>query len=325
LLKLGFLVREQAQLESLHRTSVVVFDKTGTLTEGNVVVEGIAWRGEPRPDLLPLVLAAEQGSEHPIARAIRHHLVEQGVREAPGGAVTDLPSQGRSLLPPDAREPFVVGRGSLFTDRFEVAALSPRHGVAWFGHAGRAEGCFLVSDRLRPGAKEVVAFLRESGLEVEILSGDRQSVCDGIAADLGIATARGGISLDEKVAYIESLERRGRRVAYVGDGTNDALAMAAASASIAIAGATDEALAASGFVLLRPDLAALPALFRLGHKLHRIVRGNYIWAFGFNGLFIPVAAAGYLTPLFASLLMLLSSTAVLLNSLRLSRRRAGGS
>jgi len=290
------------------------------LTEGNVVVEGIAWRGGPRPDLLPLVLAAEQGSEHPVARAIRHHLVEQGVREAPGGAASDLPSQGRRLLPPGDREPFLVGSGSLFADRFEVAALSPRHGVAWFGHAGHAEGCFLVSDRLRPGAAQMVAFLRGSGLDIEILSGDRQPVCDGIAAELGIATARGGISLDEKVAHIESLERQGRRVAYVGDGTNDALAMAAASASIAIAGATDEALAASGFVLLRPELAALPALFRLGHKLHRIIRGNYLWAFGFNGLFIPVAAAGYLTPLFASLLMLLSSTAVLLNSLRLSRR-----
>jgi heavy metal translocating P-type ATPase len=321
LLKMGFLVREQGQLEALHRTDIVVFDKTGTLTEGNVVVEGIAWRGEPRPDLLARVLAAEQGSEHPIARAIRHHLVEQGIVEASGGTVGDLPGQGRRLLPPGAHEPFLVGRSSLFADGFEVPGLSPKHGLAWFGPAGRAEGCFLVSDRIRAGAGAVVAFLRDTGLKVELLSGDRQSVCDGIAAELGIATARGGVSLDEKVAHIRALGRQGHHVTYIGDGTNDALAMAAASASIAIAGSTDEALAASGFVLLRQELAALPTLFRLGHRLHRIIRGNYLWAFGFNGVFVPVAAAGYLTPLFASLLMFLSSTAVLLNSLRLSRRR----
>jgi Cu2+-exporting ATPase len=161
--------------------------------------------------------------------------------------------------------------------------------------------------------------LRGAGLELELVSGDRPETTEWAASELGIATAQGGLSLDDKVALVRQRRAGGDEVGFVGDGTNDALAMSEASVSIAVARASDEALGASGFVLLGGKLGALPTLFTVGRKLRRVVVQNYLWAFGFNLAFVPVAAAGKLAPLAAMALMLLSSTAVLLNSLRMSR------
>ncbi|HEX7599667.1 MAG TPA: HAD-IC family P-type ATPase, partial [Polyangia bacterium] len=318
LLGRGFLVRDPGQLQRLPKGTTVVFDKTRTLTEGELGLVALSWRDRNRDELLPLVLAAEQHSAHPVAQALRGWLAERGVEPAQlSASVEDLPGQGRRLRLPQGL--FLVGSSSLFPERFKIANLPASHTLVWFGHAGRAEGCFQLTDRLRAGAAEMVQRLHQGGLRVELLSGDRQEVCDHLAAELGADRATGEATLEAKVRHVQNLRENGQRVVYVGDGTNDALAMSEASVSVAIAGSTDEALSASGLVMLHARLESLPELFATARRLHRVVRENYLWALGFNGLFVPVAAMGLLTPLAAMLLMLLSSTSVLLNSLRLRR------
>ena len=214
-----------------------------------------------------------------------------------------------------------VGNATLFRSPFAPADLGARHTAIWFGVNEQAEGCFLLSDPLAPGAAAAMASLRDAGLDLELVSGDRHATTEWAAAELGIGAAQGDLSLEDKVALVRARQADGGAIAFVGDGTNDALAMSEASASIAVARATDEALAASGFVLLGGKLGSLPALFAIGRKLRRIVVENTLWAFAFNVAFVPVAAAGKLVPLAAMALMLVSSTAVLLNSLRMRRAK----
>ena len=310
LLRKGVLVREPAQLERLHRVSRVVLDKTGTLTSATMRVERLAWRETEHAELLPAVLAAEHGASHPVAEAIGAYLrAERRITaELPAPEPQALLGMGRRLTLPQAE--LAVGSARLFRDPFVPAELAARHTAVWFGLDGRAEGCFLLSDPLASGAAAAVAALRGAGLELELVSGDRPETTEWAASELGIATAQGGLSLDDKVALVRQRRAGGDEVGFVGDGTNDALAMSEASVSIAVARASDEALGASGFVLLGGKLGALPTLFTVGRKLRRVVVQNYLWAFGFNLAFVPVAAMA---------LMLLSSTAVLLNSLRMSR------
>jgi P-type E1-E2 ATPase len=293
-----------------------VFDKTGTITDGIMSVEALAWRDEPRPDMLSLVLAAEEGSVHPIAQALRAYLAPRDLPPPPPNLeIEDLPGQGRVVRA--AGEPFRVGAASLFDSPFEPRNVTPRHTAVWFGSGRQAAGCFLITDGIKDDARDVARGLREMGYELEMLSGDRQEVCDWVAQEMGFGGVRGGVSLEEKVEHVRARRAAGAEVAFVGDGTNDALAMSEATTSVALARSTDEALSASGFVMRHGRLGRLLDLFAAGRKLRRVVGLNYLWAFGFNAVFIPVAAAGKLLPLVAMLLMLLSSAGVLLNSLRM--------
>jgi P-type E1-E2 ATPase len=255
---------------------------------------------------------------HPVAQAIRAHLGADAARDAgPLPEIRDLGGQGRAAEVEGGE--LVVGSAALFEDRFEPAEPAPGCSAVWFGYDRRAAGCFLLTDSIRPEAAGAVAELGRLGLELELVSGDRKSVTESVAAAVGIGRAAGGMTIEDKVERMRELSRAGAAVAFVGDGTNDALAMAEGAASVAVGGATDEALSASGFVELHGGLAGLPRLFALGRRLSRVIRANYVWAFAFNTLFIPVAALGRLVPLAAMALMLVSSAAVLLNSLRLRR------
>jgi len=316
LLRRGILVKEPLQLERLHRTGQIIFDKTGTITDGNMSVEALQWRDAPRPEMLPLILAAEEGSVHPIAQALRAHFAKRGIEPAAGPhEIEELPGQGRLLRGGD--EPFRIGSAGLFSGPFKPAGVTPRHTAVWFGFGSEAAGCLLVTDGIKPDARATAEGLRDLGLGMEILSGDRQEVCDWVAREMGINQAAGGVSLEEKVEYVRRRREAGVEIAFVGDGTNDALAMGEACSSVALARSTDEALSASGFVMRQGQLLRLVDLFATGRKLHGVIRLNYFWAFVFNTIFIPVAAAGRLTPLTAMLLMLVSSAGVLLNSLRM--------
>ncbi|RJO64531.1 MAG: cation-translocating P-type ATPase [Myxococcales bacterium] len=317
LLKRGILVKDAVQLEELNRVGRVVFDKTGTLSEGRMSVERLVWRGPPQPALLPLVLAAEAGSGHPVAAALRQHL-EAHAAVLPEGEIIDKPGEGRLLQMADRT--FTVGSAGLFEEAFTPDGADERHTLVWFGENGRAAGCFVIADALRREAKEALGRLASDGLKLELISGDRQAACDWAARSLGVPQVRGGATLDDKVLRMAELKRAGETAAFVGDGTNDALAMSAATVSVALAKSTDEALAAAGFILLHGDLKALPDLFAAGRRLTHVIRWNYVWAFAFNTLFIPVAALGELLPVAAMALMLVSSTAVLLNANRLRRR-----
>ena len=321
LLRSGVVVTDLAQLEDIHQLRRLVFDKTGTLTEGEMGVDELIWFAEPEPDLPAQLFAAEVGSRHPVARAICEHLLRErtAAREA-GAEASDIP--GGRELEVDGRR-LRLGSQALFTSAALPAAARQHHTVVWFGYDGAAAGCFLLSDRIRKEARAILAALAASGCEADLVSGDRAEVATWVADQLGITRHRGGVSLEEKRTHIAELDRAvPGGVAYIGDGTNDALAMGEARVSIAVGRASDEALRASGIVLTSGDLRALPGLIDLGRFLHKVVRNNYLWALLFNAVFIPIALAGYLTPFTAMLLMLASSVIVLGNSLRL-RRRSG--
>ncbi len=312
----GTLVRDSGALERIGRVQTVIFDKTGTLTEGRLEVERIVWTEGERTDWLPVVLALEAGATHPVARSIHAHLTALQIEPTKlTGPVEDVPGRGRATML-DGRRVAVGARG-LFPDAPSPAGAADRQTLVWFGFCDEPAGCLLLGDVLRGDAPETVHQLQRLGLAVEILTGDRQPVADQVRAALGARAARGGVSLEEKVTLVGRRAAGGEPILYVGDGTNDALAMREATASVSLACSTDEALTAASFVATHGRLTDVPLLVLTGRKLARVVRTNYLWAFGFNGLFVPVAAAGWLTPLLAMLLMVLSSATVLTNSLRL--------
>lgn len=321
LLKHGMLVKEPVQLDALANTDCVIFDKTGTVTEGEMEVDKLVWRGDHDEFMLTNTLIAERGSNHPVAGAIRSYLLERNATDLgdTAAAVEDLPGQGRRTELSNGK--FSIGSASLFEDLFEPEEMTIRHTSVWFGLDGRASGCFLITDKIKTDAESAIGEIKALGLNVELISGDRQAVTDHVAGEIGINDATGDVTTDEKVDIVKNHIQKKNKVAFVGDGTNDAMAMAESGVSVALAKSTDEALAASGFVVLKGNLKSVPKLFKIGRKLARVIRANYVWAFAFNTLFIPVAALGYLVPLAAMLLMLLSSTAVLLNSLRLRNQQ----
>lgn len=319
LLKKGFLVNEVNILEVLPKINHVIFDKTGTLTQGSMSVDQLVFEDAQDAVLLQAVRVAEASAAHPAAEAIRARLSEMGIAASPNetATVTDLPG-GRAAVFSDRT--LTVGNASLFNNPFTPQGLSPAHTAVWFGWDRRASGCFLLTDKIKAHAKETVSDVKALGMTCALLSGDRSEVARFVAAEVGIDTATGGASIEDKIAVVDAECKKGKFVAYVGDGTNDAEAMSRAHVSIAPAKSTDEALSAAGLIALRGDIAHLSEVFTLGRKLAGISKQNYFWAFAFNTLFIPVAALGKLVPLAAMLLMLLSSGAVLLNSTRLKRQ-----
>ncbi len=317
LLRKGFLVKELEQLDTLAATDHVIFDKTGTVTRGAMTVTRIAWAGAPDQDLLRQVRRAEQSSGHPVAEAIRARLSNQETEETDTDepVIRELPGSGR-IVELGGRT-LTIGNASLFDDPFLPEETGSHQTAVWFGYDRRAAGCFLLTDEIRPSAEAAVRGLSELGISTELVSGDRAAVTERVAAAVGIPSARGDASIEDKVAAVRSHLAAGRTVAFVGDGTNDAIAMSESHVSIALARSTDEALSASGLVAVHGDLEHLHDVFRAGRRLAAVVKQNYLWAFGFNTLFIPVAAMGELVPLAAMGLMFLSSVTVLLNSLRL--------
>ncbi|GAB4298262.1 MAG: cation-translocating P-type ATPase [Myxococcota bacterium] len=317
LLKRGVLVKEPLQLESLNKVALILFDKTGTLSEGNMSVEEMIWLSESKPEYLTLIAHSEAASPHPIAHAIRLYLREKSLdalSQPPIHRAEEIPGKGRILDTDEGR--FYVGAASLFDNPLTPPQASPLHTLVWFGFERKADGVFLITDRLKEDGKEAIEELIGDGFRIALISGDRREVCERVGSELGIGEVRGDLSLDDKREIVRVEKARGGAIAFVGDGTNDALAMSEADISIAVAKSSDEVLTASGFVILAGNLKLIPLLFKLGGRLSRIIHSNYLWAFSYNTLFIPVAAMGELTPLTAMILMLISSTTVLINSLR---------
>ncbi|MCF7552636.1 cation-translocating P-type ATPase [Pseudonocardia sp. WMMC193] len=309
--QLGIFLKGARALESTHAVDTVVFDKTGTLTEGRMEV--VAVRGTD-PDLLRLAAAVETASEHPIAAAI--------VRAAPQGlptvsGFTALPGLGaRGTV--DGRE-VLLGRPSLLSDR-GIPVPSEYVGatvvVAW---DGEARGAIEVTDRVRDSAAAAVAALRRLGLTPVMVTGDNPRTAHAVAAQVGIDEVVAEALPEDKVAEVRLLQAAGRSVAVVGDGINDAAALAAADLGIAVGRGTDAAIEAADVVLGRDDLLVVADAIALARRTHRTIRANLVWAFGYNVAALPLAVAGLLSPLVAGAAMALSSVFVVSNSLRLRK------
>jgi Cu+-exporting ATPase len=332
--QLGILIKGPEVLESTRRADTVVLDKTGTVTSGQMtLVEVHPAPGVAAEEALRLAGAAEDASEHPIARAIARGAAE---RAGPLPPVEDFTSlQGLGVEAVVEGHAVLVGRGELLERRglplpaglAEAGAAAGRLGhtavaVAW---DGAARAVLVVADTARPTSAAAVARLRGLGLAPVLLTGDNPAAARSVAGQVGIDRVVAGVLPAGKLEVIRRLQAEGHVVAMVGDGVNDAAALAQADLGLAMGGGSDVAIQASDLTLVRGDLLAAADAIRLARRTLRTIKGNLFWAFAYNVAALPLAAAGRLNPMIAGAAMGCSSIFVVTNSLRLRRFRGEGS
>ncbi|WKU03907.1 cation-translocating P-type ATPase [Micromonospora sp. HUAS LYJ1] len=325
--QLGILIKGPEVLESTRQVDTVVLDKTGTVTTGRMTLVDVRpAEGQDRAELLRLAGAVEAGSEHPIARAVAAGAAEAGeLPPVTGFAATE----GLGVTGTVDGHDLVVGRPRLLRERgldvpgevvravAEAEAAGRTAVVA--GWSGRARGVLAVADVVRPGSREAVAGLRALGLTPVLLTGDNATVAQAVAAEVGIDRVTAEVLPTDKVDAVRRLQAQGHTVAMVGDGINDAAALAQADLGLAMGTGTDVAIEASDLTLVRGDLTAAVDAIRLSRRTLAVIRGNLFWAFAYNVAALPLAAAGLLNPMIAGAAMAFSSVFVVANSLRLRR------
>lgn len=306
----GVMVRDGAAMERLAEADSVLFDKTGTLTFGQPVLSNA---GQIAPDMLALAASLATGSTHPLSRALALHAQVPQMRF---DAVTEVPGCGIEAKQGDVtwrlgrREWAVIGN-----DPESVGT------EAVLGRNGEIAALFTFADRLRPEAAEAVSRLKQAGLGLEILSGDRRGAVSHVAASLAIPDWRAALLPQEKLARIKALADGGRKALMVGDGLNDAPALQAAHVSMAPATAADIGRNAADFIFLRDSLSAVPKAISVARRSARLIRENFAIAIAYNIIAVPLAILGYVTPLIAALAMSGSSVLVVANAMRLMRDR----
>lgn len=325
----GILIKGGEALETAGKVDVVVLDKTGTVTVGEPSVTDVVSVGAlTEEELLGLAASAEGGSEHPVGQAMVRAargmklLVERpsGFEAVPGMGVKATVGKRRIL----------VGNRSLL-EREKVSAGQAEMAASELEGKGRtsmivavdeqAAGVIAVADTLKPGARDAVGFLKGAGLRVVMLTGDNAKTAKAIASEAGIDEVVADVLPSQKSASVKNLKSAGHVVAMVGDGINDAPALAAADLGIAIGSGTDVAIETAGIVLMKSDLQDVGAAIRLSKATMGKIRQNLFWAFAYNTILIPIAATGYLNPILAGVAMALSSVSVVTNSLLLNRTK----
>ena len=310
--QLGVLIKEPQVLETVGGIDTVVLDKTGTVTTGAMTVGDVqAEPGEDPETVLARAAAVESASEHPVAAAVVAEARKRGLSVAP---VTDF-----------ANDPGTGVRGVVDGLAVQVARASDDDGrtsvaVSW---DGRQRGVIRLADAVKPTSAEAIAELKAMGITPMLLTGDNQAVASRVAAEVGIAPQDviAGVLPSQKADAIAALQTKGRRVAMVGDGVNDSVALATADIGMAMGTGTDAAIEAGDITLVRGDLRTVPTALRLSARTLRTIKQNLVWAFGYNVAAIPLAALGLLNPMIAGAAMAMSSVLVVTNSLRLKRFR----
>ncbi|GAA1513114.1 heavy metal translocating P-type ATPase [Sphaerisporangium rubeum] len=326
---LGILIKGPEVLESTRRVDTVVLDKTGTVTEGRMtLVETVPAAGEDPAEILRLAGALEHASEHPIAQAVARAAADAGPLPVPEdftnveGLGVQGVVDGHAVL---AGRPRLLAEWSQpFPPELERAVAqahaTARTAVA-VGWDGRARGVLVVADTVKPTSAEAVASLRSLGLTPYLLTGDNETAARTVAAAVGIPAGHviAEVLPADKMDAVKRLQSEGRTVAMIGDGVNDAAALAQADLGLAMGTGTDAAIEASDLTLVRGDLTVAADAIRLSRRTLAIIKSNLFWAFAYNVAALPLAAAGLLTPMIAGAAMALSSVFVVTNSLRLRR------
>ena len=329
--QLGILIKGPEVLESTRAVDTVVLDKTGTVTTGKMaLVDVAAADGEDVDTVLRVVGAIEDASEHPIARAIA-----EGARERIGAlppVAAFVNREGLGVEGVVGGRSALVGRERLLGERgFDLPAelRDAKDGAEAIGRTpvlagwdGRVRAVFVVADTIKPTSAEAVAQLRALGLTPVLLTGDNERTARAVGAELGIDDVIAEVLPADKVEVVRNLQREGKVVAMVGDGVNDAAALAQSDLGIAMGTGTDVAIEASDLTLVRGDLRAVADAIRLSRRTLATIKGNLFWAFAYNVAALPLAVAGVLNPLIAGAAMAFSSVFVVSNSLRLRRFRS---
>ncbi|MFG2071674.1 heavy metal translocating P-type ATPase [Nonomuraea maritima] len=322
--QLGILIKGPEVLESTRRIDTIVLDKTGTVTAGTMTLTAVHLaEGETRDEVLRLAGALEHASEHPIARAV--------ARAADSAATVDdfTNVEGLGVQGVVDGHAVLVGRPQLLAEwsqhlpprlveAMEAEQSEGRTAVA-VGWDGRARAVLVVADVVKPTSKEAIAELKALGLTPVLLTGDNETVARTVAAEVGIDEVIAGVLPTGKVDVVKRLQSEGKVVAMVGDGVNDAAALAQADLGLAMGTGTDAAIAASDLTLVRGDLKVAPDAIRLARRTLGVIKGNLFWAFAYNVAALPLAALGLLNPMIAGAAMAFSSVFVVSNSLRLRR------
>ncbi len=322
----GILVRDAEAIERAAGITRVAFDKTGTLTEGRPVLAGLY---EMEPGTLGLAAALQAGSEHPLARAVltAHGTATArvtGFRALPGrGVQGEVAGRRLSLGSPRMLAEAGATPDPKLAAAAEAASAEGRT-LAWLLEEGRVLALLAFEDQVKPRSAEAVAGLQAMGLDVTVLSGDSPAAAGALALRLGLAEVEAGLLPADKSARIAAWRAAGERVAMVGDGVNDAPALAAADLGIAMGTGTDAAMAAAGVTLLRGDPALVPQALELMRRTRGKIRQNLFWAFAYNAAGLPLAALGGLSPALAGAAMAASSVSVLGNAMLLARWRPTG-
>ncbi|HLS44228.1 MAG TPA: heavy metal translocating P-type ATPase [Ornithinicoccus sp.] len=318
--ELGILIKGPQILESTRRVDTVVLDKTGTLTTGEPVLTDVLTGGISHEAALKAAASVEAGSEHPIAQAIVQGARDRGIELKEISNFVNLPGQGARATVGGTE--VTVGKPDLFDEiptplQDEVAA--GKGTTVLVGWDGTARAAVTVADTPRDSSAAAVRRLRELGLTPYLLTGDNEHTARRVASEVGIddANVDAGVLPQDKFAHVKALQEQGRVVAMVGDGVNDAAALAQSDLGMAMGSGTDVAAESADIVLMRSDVDTVADAIGLSRKTLRIIKQNLVWAFGYNTLAIPLAALGMLTPMIAGGAMAMSSVLVVLNSLRL--------
>ena len=331
----GVLFKNATALETAARIDTVVMDKTGTLTKGEPEVTDLVADGMDEQELVALAAAVERESEHPLAAAIVRHADDRGAPRRPATGFRSIPGHGAAATV-DGRRVLVGNRRLMAQEHVDLGALAAhRDELAATGRTavlvavdGRAVGVIALADAARDTAAAAVAALREAGVRVVMLTGDNEATARRIADQLGIDEVVAEVLPSEKASTVVSLQDKGRRVAMVGDGVNDAPALARADVGIAIGAGTDVAIETADVVLMRSDPLDVPVALQIGRGTRRTMRQNLGWAIGYNALALPIATGVFepafgvvLRPEIAALTMSGSSLIVAANALLLKRLR----
>ena len=336
----GVLIKSGGALETAHKVQVVVLDKTGTITEGKPVVTDILPQGElPNEELLRIAASCEKGSEHPLGEAIVNAAQEQQLELLSPENFSAVPGQGiqasirgkqillgnEKLMDANA---VALGNATGETARLADEGKTPMYIAA----DGKLAGIIAVADTVKPTSKEAVARLHKLGISVAMITGDNQRTANAIAKQVGIDTVLADVMPEDKASEVKKLQQSGKKVAMVGDGINDAPALAQADVGLAIGSGTDVAMESADIVLMKSDLRDVSTAIELSRKTITNIKQNLFWAFAYNTLGIPVAmgvlylfGGPLLNPMIAALAMSLSSVSVLSNALRLRGFRPSSS